>query len=109
MKDTYLIKCDTNGNVSRIKFDKANSYKQLSNAVEGYIECAPAEGLPPMVDLFVNEEGKLRGLDYNEKLSRVVPCDLIVGNGVFCGHNKMGESVGLTEEQCKTIEGLLAD
>ena len=38
---TYLLKVATDGTMTRIAFDKAKSYDQLSHAVGGYIELVP--------------------------------------------------------------------
>lgn len=56
---------------------------ELQLYVDGYIEIVPiGEFL-----LIVNEEGKLKGLPYNEKateLIQLVSNDYIVGDAVYC-------------------------
>lgn len=106
---TYLLKVTTDGQCERIEFDKEHDYEQLSDAVGGYIERVPQSFNG--ADLFINEEGKLERLPFNEVLTRmwadrecVALDDIIVGNGVFAKTGPDGETLGLTEDECKGLE-----
>lgn len=58
----------TNGEVKEVspKNGKYFSYEELKSFVEGYVEIVP---LPSGKSIVVNEEGKMIGLDKNEKAS----------------------------------------
>ena len=55
------------------------------------------------LDLFLDEEGKLKGLSYNPKATILAKIlfhnDCIVGDTFVCAHDGEGRYVGLTEEQ----------
>ena len=107
--DTYLLQVTANGDITRIPFDPANSYNQLSDAVGGYIELVPTGR---DIDLFCNEEGKLTGLPFNMVLTGYYrkcrpTADSIVGNGVFCKSDAEGETLGLTKWECVDLENEL--
>lgn len=75
----------------------SEEYGELQKLVEGYIE------MPYLfddVDIVINEEGKLIGLEPNVYIyddNDLV--DVIVGNIVVVGHNDEGETISLTDEQ----------
>ena len=46
-----------------VEFDEDKSYETLSKAVGGLIECVNIPSLG--VDMWINEEGKVNGLDLN--------------------------------------------
>jgi hypothetical protein len=82
------------------KEDGALSYRQLKDAVGGYIEivrCDP-EVTGGYDHFYCNEEGKLEGLPFNPEATKLstwtADSDPIVGNIIFCksGRNKHGEN-----------------
>lgn len=78
----------TNGLISEIKPQdgKCFTLKEMQGYVGGYIEyaCGTEDGHA----MFVNEEGKLRGLEINVAATMIFhalrgPCDVIVGDAIF--------------------------
>ena len=55
------------------------------------------------LDLFLDEEGKLKGLSYNPKATLLTAIlmhgDVIVGDTFVCAHDGEGRSVGLSDAQ----------
>lgn len=91
----------------------AEIYPFLSQTVGGYIEAVPLENGCTM---YINEEGKLRGLPINyvanllaHKLnSGLREYDYIVGNAVVCGPlDGAGYDTSMTEEEYATIVAAL--
>lgn len=60
-----------------------NSLKGYRKAVDGYIEAIPLPGMEDQIDIVLNDEGKLRGLEPNI----VIPeySDIVVGTIVVVG------------------------
>lgn len=72
-----------------------NSLKTFQKMVDGHIECAYLMGDDEVV-LICNEEGKIRGMDFNRDIGH----DIIAGP--FLIVNDEGDDFGsLTEEQIK--------
>ena len=91
----------------------AEIYPFLSQTVGGYIEAVPLENGCTM---YINEEGKLRGLPINyvanllaHKLnSGLREYDYIVGNAVVCGPlDGAGYDTSMTEQEYATIVAAL--
>ena len=106
----FVVKVPAVGAIVKEPFDGQDSYKQLSDAVGGYIECAviPQVGHsgPYGVDCFVNEEGLLKHLPFNARLTAFaspVYDGPLVGDGIFVGHDGEGETVGLDEDDADRI------
>lgn len=83
----------TNGEVLDIepKNSKDFSLEELQAVVGGYIEIAEMKGGEFMV---INEEGKLKGLPFNEKATelyqkKVYQGDFIVGDVLVCKKNQV--------------------
>lgn len=58
----------------------------------------------PNIDMWLNDEGKLQGLEQNMILllhSR--PFDIVCGNVFFASHNEEGETIGLNDSQIETL------
>jgi len=91
----------TDGSKEVVEFTNETSYNMLSGAVGGWIQCVPLGEL----DLWVNEEGKLDGLEHNPIATALWidtygNTDRIVGNAVFTsGTDDEGNTLGLSEEQ----------
>lgn len=108
--ETYIVKVPVSGNVELVPFDKDNSYKQLSDAVGGYIECAIIPNVETAgdysLDCYVNEEGLLEHLPLNYRITVFAAKSYggpLVGDAVFVGHDDMGETVGLTKADADSI------
>jgi len=88
-------------------FTVGDSYELLKDAVGGWVEHAYLSSLG--VDLWLNEEGKMLGLERNEIATLLFqnefgPFDSIRGNVIFTGGTDAeGETLGLTEEQIKEL------
>ena len=74
--------------------DERMDLKEMQDLVEGYIETVPTVIAPHWADekgvsisMVVNEEGKLRGLDWNPKATMLYghSPDYIVGNALIVG------------------------
>lgn len=86
-----------------------NTLEALQKVVGGWIEIPylshkfAEEG----IDVIINEEGKLIGLE-----PQIAVCnkgsfellDLVVGNVLFASHDEEGNTIGLTETQINTIK-----
>jgi antibiotic biosynthesis monooxygenase (ABM) superfamily enzyme len=71
---------------SIIDIPREGALRQMQEAVEGYIECVTLDGF----EMWVNEEGKLRGLPVNEVATALWESvygatDVIVGNVLITG------------------------
>lgn len=81
-----LVVIKTDGTVEELDQKKAPDLKQLQSIVGGYIELVP--GLKYEGDeayMYVNEEGKLKGLPINYKATELFqkifgPFDVVCGN-----------------------------
>lgn len=80
------------------------------DAVGGFIELLPLSILDEnYIQAFVNEEGKLIGLDPTALLTaKGNVCDLVAGNIMFVGYDDEGETVGLEDEQIDLINALFS-
>ena len=101
MKKAVVL--STDGTVRSIDIDPSNELTQLQSLVGGYIQ---AVTLPNGVTMWLNEEGKLHGLEHNSSAQRLFDrsfgagYDLIVGDAVLMGGaDEEGDTLGLTEEQ----------
>ena len=101
MSKTAVI-VTTSGDRSVVEFDDSTAYKTISGAVQGYVERVHFNDYV----MWVNEEGKLKGLDFNvfadDLFSQqyVSTGDWIVGDVVFTGlDDEEGNTIGLTDEQ----------
>jgi hypothetical protein len=100
----------TDGKVSILNFDKDTCYKTLSDAVGGLIECV---ALAKDIDMWVNEEGKNMGLDFNPHATRLFVhafgvTDPIAGDVIVTGGaDDEGETLGLSDERIDEITHFL--
>lgn len=105
--ETYVVILPVEGNAYMNIFNTKDSYKQLSNAVQGYIELAPIPKIPSSgnyeVDCFVNEEGLLKGLHCNRELTAYAGGTYLVGDAIFVGHDGEGGTVGLNRADAERI------
>lgn len=96
-----------NGN--ELKFEKLNKldYLAMKDIVDGYIEYVYLPTFSKKnIDIIVNEEGKLIGLDTNlVVLDEDYNCiETLQGNLLFVNYIGNGENDGLTEEQIDYIK-----
>lgn len=107
---TFALKLTTEGKRIGINYDADKSYETISQAVGGWIECV---GLTPTLDMWVNEEGKLNGLEYNPDATAIfwshfgLMSDVIVGDVLFTSHDEDGDTVSLGSDEMAYLENLL--
>jgi hypothetical protein len=100
------LRIKTNGDVKLLDFTNETCYKTLSESVGGLIECV---ALAKDIDMWVNEEGKIAGLDLNPYATRLYhstfgAIDLIAGDVVITGGvDDEGNTLGLSEERADEI------
>jgi hypothetical protein len=75
--------------------------KSMQAIVGGLIQLVPGDviGLPPGVDMYVNDEGKLQELAPNLALrSQGKVFDIVVGTAFYAMHDDEGAAVDLPQE-----------
>ena len=89
------------------------SLEYMQGVVKGHIELCYIKSLDEVgIDLFCNEEGKLINLEpscylvvNNDGEDEIY--DVLCGDLLFCSHTEDGDSIGLTYEQIKIVEGVI--
>lgn len=84
--------------------------EDLQKIVGGYIEIPFLSEVfnDNVIDIIINEEGKLIGgmnaeiAIVDKKSGKIL--DIVYGNCIFASHNEEGETVGLTEKQMRVVE-----
>ena len=105
MEKGLLISVD--GLIEWKEIEVGNSYELLRNAVGGWIECANVEH---NIDIWLNEEGKLIGLEPNRLATALfwdkwgIGTDIIVGDVFLATNNEEGETIGLNKEQIDYLQ-----
>lgn len=101
------MRITTSGDISMHDLD-SGEYQVLSTGVGGLIE--PIE-LSATLTLWLNEEGKIHGLPHNPFAQQLWDevfgshTDYLVGDVVLTGGTDSdGNTIGLTEDQVRTIE-----
>jgi len=95
------------GTVETREFTVGESYEVIRNAVNGWIECAV---VGEDIDLWLNEEGKLIGLEPNRTATYLfwnkygVGSDIIVGDVFLTSNDGEGETTGLTPKQVEFLK-----
>jgi len=100
------------GKVEVYDFSKPDELSALQNAVNGWVQ---AIDLNDHISLWVNEEGKMIGLEHNP-LAQLVwdmsfgpDTDWIVGTVVITGTpDENGDTQGLTDEAVETLQDFLS-
>jgi hypothetical protein len=106
MYNAVIIRTD--GSKEVVEFDQDSSYNVISTAVGGLIECVTLHDKEG-VDMWVNERGKVEGLDQNPIATALWVdmydlTDVIVGDVIVTGgSDEEGFTLGLTDEQVKTF------
>lgn len=91
------------------------TYKSVSDAVGGYIEHITLHGVFEGFSLYVNEEGKLNGLPFNDIATAVwervfgIYTDVIVGNAVLVSSktDNEGNELPLSESDVEKVMELI--
>ena len=103
MKSAIVIK--TSGEIVHLDLKASDELEALQSAVGGWIE---AVDLSEELTMWVNEEGKIKGLDLNSIATALFDkhfensFDVIVGDIVLTGGtNSKGNTVGLTAKQLR--------
>lgn len=105
MEKGLLISVD--GLIEWKEIEVGNSYQLLRDAVDGYIECA---NVKHNIDIWLNEEGKLIGLEPNRLATALfwdkwgIGTDIIVGDVFLATNNEEGETIGLNKEQIDYLQ-----
>lgn len=106
------LQINIDGTVTQLDLEAPEgSLRILQGAVGGYIQ---AVDLNENLTMWLNEEGKLEGLDTNLFgtllfRQRFGDVDTIVGNIVLTGGtDDEGETLGLTEEQVKSFQFMVS-
>lgn len=106
MNQTALI-IKTDGTKQEVPFTEGTFLKLAQATVGGWIQLVRLESKG--IDLYLNEEGKLDGLDQNPTATALWvedygTTDYIVGDVIITGGvNSDGETVGLTNEQVERL------
>jgi len=79
-----------------------NSLETYQELVGGYIE-AVSGAFPPPLCIYINEEGKVLGLEPNF----ILPFDVIHGPLVVVSTDSQGNTVGLDEDEALGVKLLL--
>lgn len=105
----YIVVKEPNKEPEMIESEHDVSYETLRNTVNGYIEILHLEELDALstekmrIVAFVNEEGKLHGMEYNFR----IPYDIVVGNVIVCGIDQIGETVAISESKANKVMSIL--
>lgn len=109
MTSKRVVVITAEGEVSVQQVEGSKEYDFLSNAVAGWIEAVSLDQDLAGITLWVNEEGKMNSLPYNQKATLLWEMsygftDVIVGNAVLTGgSDDEGETLSLTDEQVAKI------
>ena len=110
--NAFAVTLTTADEAAYVPFTVGNSYRLLSDAVGGMIECVH---LKNGIDMWVNEEGKMIDLPYNPTATGFywttygLMSDVIMGDVILTGSNvDDGETVGLNEGQIAWLNQMLS-
>ena len=97
-----LIK--TNNEYKVIEYE--DNLDTLYNIVDGYIEYVQ---INDDICMIINEEGKLKNMEYNELATRLLPFEnFIVGNALIV-NTKDGKNISLNDNQVDMILNLIKE
>lgn len=95
-----LIK--TTGDMEVVEYE--NELKTLQEYVDGYIDYV---NIFDNVDMIINDEGKIKGLEPNYIATQLFRYDIIVGDVLVVGIGDEGENISLTDAQIyKILKGV---
>lgn len=105
------IPTDVSAGIRLVEFPTGETAEQLHALVEGWYQCV---GLNDEIVVWLNEEGKLNGLPWNQRAQALWDqkygpgTDILVGPAVLTGGaDAAGETLGLSDEQLASIERTL--
>lgn len=97
----------SNGNLKEKEIE--NTLEALQYIVDGYIEIPfiSKKLYEEGIDIIVNEEGKLIGLEpqiaiVKKNTNKIV--DWVKGNCIFASHDEEGNTIGLSDKQIKVVK-----
>lgn len=106
-KEIRVIILEAGNPEARVVEKFEHSLETLQQFVGGYIE---AVRVNESITIWINEEGKLRGLDPNFNLiGNGKPYDIVVGDAIFTGTDNEGETVSLTDQEIEEIKERFVD
>lgn len=101
------LKINPDGTWERITLSPEDQLKQLQEHVGGYVEYAPSR-YPGEYEVIVNEEGHLKGLEYNPYATDFSVSTALVGPVVILGPtDEEGDITGLPEMIAEFITRIL--
>jgi hypothetical protein len=112
-KQVIVITPENEVSVKQMPSTSPDEYNFLNTAVAGWIQAVPLDDELEGITLWVNEEGKLDGLPYNQKATYLWEqsygfSDVIVGTAVLTGGtDDEGETLPLTDVQVAQVLALL--
>lgn len=114
MSDIVIIKTDGTVEAQKLSGDSTADFNLIGGVVDGFVERAPIANYTQL--MWVNEEGKIRGLPHNPKAQRLwneawgEGSDYIVGNVVITGDDtEEGETGVLPEGEAQRLVELLSE
>lgn len=88
--------------------DEAHILEHLQHEVHGHVECVAGENLGlPGIDLWVNDEGAVNGMPYAFTVMMNRQPVPLFGDIVFARHDDEGDTIGLNDEDIRTINAKL--
>lgn len=80
-----------------------HSLENMQRFVGGWVQ---ALSVTPSIALWMNEEGKMQGLEPNFYLvdGDEKPFDIVVGNVLIAGTDSEGETISLTDEEIEELQ-----
>ena len=109
MAKAVIIK--VSGDKEVVEFQVGKSYELLSKSVGGMIECISLTNVIGQPDMWINEEGKIIGLEQNPMATALWfdmygASDVILGDIIITGGaDEEGETLGLSDEQVDYFMG----
>ena len=103
------------GSITQMEMGKdgQSEYDFLNKTVAGWIQAVDLDGTLAGFTIWVNEEGKMSGLPYNDLATLLWEIsygqtDIMVGTAVITGNaDEEGDTLGLTPEQASKIFTLI--
>ena len=110
--NAFAVTLTTTDEAAYVPFTVGNSYRMMSDAVGGMIECVHIKN---GIDMWCNEEGIMLGLPYNPTATAIYwttfgfMSGTIFGDVIFTSCDGMGETTSLTMEQVNYLKTIAFD